>query len=366
MKSPWSTYVQDTKLNTTEREELRARLLAYMEYHPYRVLVPQRVPFLERIMQRANAARMIASASMAVFIAIIATPFLAESANPGDLLYAVKTRVNEPLQGITLSTPEEKIAFEMKLLEKRVLETQLLVDTGTLSVQAEEDLSKNIKRHSGEIQKNIEEIATTNTEEAIYAKADLAAELTKTQDIVTDIVSDQPAESLKKAVTEAKDVAVELATVAATSSQEQVMGHVERELSRAYELRASLERKLSEEEVTEVARRFSRIEALLRGETPVALATSTEAASTTSASSSEMVVVQTFVAPEIATSTPPRASDDILTRIKTLITYLSNTALRQSVPKEEVIPETPAPEAVVETAPQPKAEATTTPEKATE
>ena len=79
-----------------------------------------------------------------------------------------------------------------------------------------------------------------------------------------------------------------------------------------------------------------------------------------------LIAARAFAAPETATSTPARASDDILTRIKTLITYLSNTALRQSVPKEEVIPETPAPEAVVETAPQPKAEATTTPEKATE
>ncbi len=359
MKSPWSTYVQDTKLNSTEREELRARLLAYMEYHPYRVLVPKQVSLMERMLQRVIVARTFAATGMAVLVAIISTPFLAESANPGDLLYAVKTRITEPLQGVTLSTPKEKIEFEMKLLDKRILETKLLVETGTLSVAAEEDLSENIKRHSDEIQKNIEEIATTNTEEAIYAKADLAAELTKTNDIVTAIVSEQSAPSLKKAMEEVKGVAVESATTAATSSQKQVLGHVERELSRAYELRASLEGKLTEEEVGEVARRFGRIEVLLREET---MSSTTEASTTSVVMSVEGASIQSST----ATTTPSHTPDDILTRIKTLITYLSNTALRQSMPKEEVVIEI-APITATSTSEmlQGTTEASTTLEKAT-
>ncbi|OGG61929.1 hypothetical protein A3C87_00850 [Candidatus Kaiserbacteria bacterium RIFCSPHIGHO2_02_FULL_49_34] len=349
MQSPWSTYVQDTKMNTHEREELRARLLSYMEYHPYREHISKQVPFMERFMQHVGVLRAVASGSVAALVLIIATPFLAEGANPGDLLYAVKTRVNEPLQGITLSTPEEKIAFKTKLLEKRVLEAKLLVENNSMSPEAEADLSKNIKRHSEEIQENIEVIATTNEEGALYAKADLAAELTKTSEIVEAIVSEKPADSLKKAVAAVKDDAVESAAIATISSQDQVAGHIERELSRAYELRATLNGKLTAEEEAEIARRFTRIETILRGkpvesvavmisEAKVTTSTVTSEGGATS-TESEAVLLSTTTMASTTLSKPTSGPEDVLTRIKTLITYLTNAALREAVPKEPVVVE---------------------------
>lgn len=320
MKSPWSKYTLDVRLNKQEKDALRDRVLAYMAYHPINTTTPstQHTRFIFDTI--TTHTRILASVAMVMVVALITTPLLAENAKPGELLYAVKTKVNEQIRSITLATPTEKIVFETKLLEKRVAEVQLLVETGELNEDAELDLSKNIKKHSENIQKSINEMKEQNVDEAEVAQVELSATLTTTNTLVSSLTStgeEKETGMLKKVVGEIRENAAAKVASSTEISGEKVVLHVEQELSKAYELRASIDDQLTAEDAEEITKRFKSIETMVR----TRAATSTNEVNTTST----VIIVK------------PTA-DEILANIKTLVIYMNNTAIRSLLPKTQENP----------------------------
>lgn len=104
---------------------------------------------------------------------------VASNALPGDPLYDVKTKVNERVKAAFLSTPEEKVAHQKSLVEKRVGEIKTLAASKTLTkerqAKAQKALDTNIANLSDELSTLSDESpntalsVTANLEESLKA-----------------------------------------------------------------------------------------------------------------------------------------------------------------------------------------------------
>src|SRR5690606_8164154 len=131
----------------SERSDLRERVVAYMEYHPLSRTIETRpakrhgfgfgkvkgklTTLASGIGFSALPAR-IAAGAFAVLL-VVTVPFAAEHAAPGDVLYLIKTKVNEPVLAQFNNTPYEKVVFETTLMERRIAEARLLAKEGKLN-----------------------------------------------------------------------------------------------------------------------------------------------------------------------------------------------------------------------------------------
>ncbi len=77
---------------------------------------------------------------------------VASNSLPGDPLYSFKINVNEEIKGAFLNTPEEKVAHQKNLVEKRVSEIKTLAESKTLTkekqAKAQKALDSNIQELS--------------------------------------------------------------------------------------------------------------------------------------------------------------------------------------------------------------------------
>ncbi|MFA5931940.1 MAG: DUF5667 domain-containing protein [Candidatus Paceibacterota bacterium] len=98
-----------------------------------------------------------------VIVLVIATTggtaAFAEKAIPGDLLYGVKTYVNEPVAGIFAFTKEEKTEWKERLVERRLSEAQKLVSLGNFSEVNRVNLENQIKTKIDDFNLNVNELA---------------------------------------------------------------------------------------------------------------------------------------------------------------------------------------------------------------
>lgn len=327
MKHPLHTYARDTKLTDRERDALRARILTYMEYHPrqYTAHKGAHLRISAHIARALMGVRGLAALGALAVLTFTTIPYFAENAQPGDLLYAVKTGVNEPLRGVALTTTSDKITFETQLLERRVAEAKLLVAEGKFDADAEERLSANIKKHSDTIQKNIEELKAVDTDNADVAQAEFMSILGTTDTIVSALTGTDTIATgtLRQVITNARTGAEQKIAPTNPIARERILGRIEQELARAYELKSSVEKELTDEETAEVARRFSEIETLLQASMPATTSMELSASSTTATSTESATTT-------VATSGETKVTHDyeILSRIKTLIVYLTDTSLR--------------------------------------
>ena len=156
-------YTQKTRLKAAERAEIRARVLSYMEYHP----LPKNMRLQEAVSGKRGLYAVIlshttfmrvATSACAVLLVIVSVPFAAEHAVPGDVLYPIKTRINEEIRAQFVSSPYEKVAFETELMERRIAEARLLAKEGKLSEEVEASIAATVKAHADAAQQGILEL----------------------------------------------------------------------------------------------------------------------------------------------------------------------------------------------------------------
>ncbi|MDE2399681.1 MAG: hypothetical protein KGL67_01580 [Patescibacteria group bacterium] len=87
------------------------------------------------------------------------TSAFAERAVPGDLLYGIKTSVNEPVAGIFALTKEEKTEWRERLVERRLKEAQKLVARNNFDESKRVILETKIKSQIDEFNTSANELA---------------------------------------------------------------------------------------------------------------------------------------------------------------------------------------------------------------
>jgi hypothetical protein len=134
--------IRETRLSQTEKSAILARLSAYQAAHPPKA--PLVISPFASFFTMKNA---YAFAATLLLIATGTVAHAAESSLPGEALYAVKVKVNEPLRGALSFSASAKAEWETKKLERRLEEAEKLALKGKFDSKALAEVEKHIDRH---------------------------------------------------------------------------------------------------------------------------------------------------------------------------------------------------------------------------
>lgn len=178
---------EDISLSAAERARMRNTVRAYMEMKPARVQRaggPLRAPaplpasgwfFTFRFFNLRPVAAVLV---LALFISSAGVSYAAQSALPGDVLYPVKTHLNEPLKGAFAASAEAKTAWAMDVAGERVREAATLAAEGRLNASTQQELQANFEQYAKKaaagIAKNASSSPEASSEDAVRFEARLS------------------------------------------------------------------------------------------------------------------------------------------------------------------------------------------------
>ena len=313
-------YAEKTHLKASERRELRERVFAYMEYHPLpkqpmntielskdEILSESFItlhfnPFYARMMSGVLA------------LVLIIAPVVAERSVPGDVLYLVKTGVNETIQGQLANSPYEKIVFETKLMERRITEARVLASEGKLTEEVQTQIAETVKEHTDAVQQGLTELREQDAEGAALAQitfnSSLEVQTAMIQATIDTATDTAPMDSILVIVNDAHEQGVS-DQGDDTPSYEGLVAQVERETTRAYELFTDAKELATKEEISDINRRLDDINRM------------------------------TLEAKERNTSNPEMSAGDLATTlglIQKLIAFMTDIDIRNTVELENLVP----------------------------
>jgi|GEM_PF-1072348 len=102
---------------------------------------------------------------------------IADSALPGDPLYAFKINVNEEVKGSFLKTPEEKVVWQKNRIETRVNEIKTLAASNTLTTAKQAKAKQAIDVHVQELSKELTVLSDEAPDTALTVTASLEQSL---------------------------------------------------------------------------------------------------------------------------------------------------------------------------------------------
>ncbi len=263
-------YTDKVQLKASERNALRERLLSYMEYHPLPMGMQTSTPAHAMIASESftvlRFTRRTAQIAAGFFaLTLVVLPFAAERSVPGEVLYLVKTGINETVQAQFAASPYEKIEFETKLVERRIGEARALASEGKLTNEVQNQLTETVKTHTKNVTDQIAALSTEDADGAAIAQIAYNSSL-EVQTAVLHAEGGEDAESpigtMLTAVTEARDAAL-------SDEQEQkpsydaLLARVEGEANRAIQLSETIKQSATPDEVRDIDRRLSDIDRLV-------------------------------------------------------------------------------------------------------
>lgn len=263
-------YTNKTRMTVSERNELRERIFAYMEYHP----LPKQSIDTEALVHGVLSDSFITVHFNSLYVRIaggvfalliVATPFFAEQSVPGDVLYLVKTGVNETVQGQLANSPYEKIEFETKLMERRIAEARVLASEGQLTDEVKQHITDTVKEHTSAVQAGLVELRAQDATSAAIAEISFNTSLEVQSAMLgadADIADDSIVDSILTVMNDAREGVVQ-SQVENIAPYDELMAQVERETTRAYELFTTIKESATPEEITDIERRFSDINRLI-------------------------------------------------------------------------------------------------------
>lgn len=180
---------KNTRLSSVEKTEMKSALLGYVKAHPasQEVLAARGIlsPFVPRRNKRTLS--FIVAASLLVGSSV---SFAAEGSLPGDILYPVKVGVNEPVLGAVAITPAAKAAWNITLVERRLVEVEKLAVSQNVSSEVQQAAATNLAKYTHDAEERLETVEDDNDgDEAINNTVALSDVLTTHEQILSDIHS---------------------------------------------------------------------------------------------------------------------------------------------------------------------------------
>jgi hypothetical protein len=257
-------------LKLDEKRLLKERLVSYMEYHPLPVKQKSQVFIQEspidpvvRIIH-INNWKFLQWSGMAIATLLLVVPYVAEKSVPGDALYAVKVNFNEEVRSTLTLSPYEKVAWETERLNRRIAEARLLTSEGKMTEEIENSVAEAVRVHSQNAKKEIETLKQTDESGAVLASIQLDTAI----DVQTTALQSDLQASSTESVMATKIVGVlnetqnnvdqDLAQV--IPSRDRLVGQVEMETTRAYELLGNIKNYATTEEQSDIKRRLEDID----------------------------------------------------------------------------------------------------------
>ncbi len=259
------------RMTAPEKDELRERLVSYMEYHPLSTKTKLKQEIVSEASLTDSSLRIVKVSKMRLFqwsgammvIFTLVIPYVAERAVPGDALYAVKVNFNEEVRSTLALSPYEKIAWETERLNRRIAEARVLADEGRLTEETETMMADAVRVHSENARKEIENLKQTDKEEAALASIQLDTTLdiqsASLRNTHKDNEEDGPVSKIENVIAESQKISA-IAEANDLPSYERLMGRVERETTRAYELLNGINELATSKEKDDIERRLEDID----------------------------------------------------------------------------------------------------------
>jgi hypothetical protein len=161
------------KLSSTEKAALHATLMQAMQKSGYGSPDASAVRMMPSPFYFAPKFAMSFAAFVLLVLAGGGTAFAAKGALPGDLLYSVKTIVNEPVEGALALSVESKIKFHSDVAQTRLEEAEVLASQNRLDASTTQKLESDIDTHLSQR----DELAQSLDEKTPGASAMVVSEL---------------------------------------------------------------------------------------------------------------------------------------------------------------------------------------------
>ncbi len=174
-----------SSVSLLEREKLNMRISiqAHMRSLPIRrvtepTLLKKTASYIESLFNSKILAAHPAFAAYVLVVFIgIGTVYASERALPGEPLYAFKTRVNEPVQGVLALSPEARTEWSAELTFRRLQEAEELAATGNLSPVASADIESGLQVALEKFSESVAMLESDDDVRAANAHSDLEAAL---------------------------------------------------------------------------------------------------------------------------------------------------------------------------------------------
>ncbi len=173
--------LKELRMSESERITMRSELSAYADLHnmPKVAVVPfNSFAFLGNIFVHSRA--LVASAlAFVIFVTgTSATAFASESSIPGDVLYAVKIHVTEPVASVFAGTGASEGRFYARLAVKRVEEATMLEQRGAMTALRAQEFEERFTKESDRAEAVADKLETSGDYSASLAiRTELASEL---------------------------------------------------------------------------------------------------------------------------------------------------------------------------------------------
>jgi hypothetical protein len=256
-------------LSVSEKNELRERVVSYMEYHPLPAEMKTSTKkslagesFSGRVLN-FNGWKALQFSGLAAIVLMFGVSYIAEKAVPGDTLYAVKVSINEEVRGTLARSSYEKVVWETERLNRRIAEARLLADEGRLTEEVEEQVASAVKVHSDNARKEIAALKEIDSEEAALVSIELETALdvqsTSLRNRAPSEVVGKSTALIASALTKSQEV-TQNGEQAEVPSYTRLIARVEIETTRAQELLSNVRQSATVEEQSDIKRRLSDID----------------------------------------------------------------------------------------------------------
>ncbi len=166
---------EEISLTNDERARMRRTLHSYMEMKPLRTLASTPVPTFGWFFRFRPVAAVLV---LTLFVSSGGVSYAAENALPGDILYPIKTHVNESVKGVLAVSASAKTAWAMNVAGERVKEAATLAAEGRLRATTRQELQADFEQHAqqatAQITRDANSTPDANSETAVRFEAQLS------------------------------------------------------------------------------------------------------------------------------------------------------------------------------------------------
>jgi len=142
--------IKNFSLEQERKASIRQRISFYMkEIEERKNIIPEKSPFFSFFVHRSFLAP---SLLLILFFIGGGMSLYSEKTLPGDPLYFIKTKINEPVRGVAFMTSSLKADWSGELINRRIQETEKLALQERLSSEVKEFLTRsiNIEKQKGD------------------------------------------------------------------------------------------------------------------------------------------------------------------------------------------------------------------------
>ena len=175
---------ETVSLRTSEKDMHRENLVAFMA----RGRAPKLSPYAWLL---NSGTRYVATFVLVLAVSGTGVVSAAEGARPGDVLYAVKLKVNETTRAALILDPEEKTQYAITLTDLRLKEFALAVVAGNPDSETTTLITESLADSIAEVSEDIGELTVAgDADEALSVNGDLQSVLSA-HSLVLDTVEEQ-------------------------------------------------------------------------------------------------------------------------------------------------------------------------------